>query len=221
MGVHHVVHTKPDETNPFSRVVNQNRKFADVSCYGEGQTVRVPGSDVSLHIPEGSWGRYRIHVSTDFSKYLQDIPANECIVGPLVEVVHLNDETHPSNRLHTISIPHNIPNKADWHLMKVRTGKAKDPIEFRDITKKRQEDEESEGFWVDEKLIRIHTHSFSPFVCTICKTVCSKSIKVYLYGNAKALEQPDETQVNIKVFLTSYLYQLPEFREVSFLLRYL
>ena len=193
------------------------RKLAAVSCTGEAHTVRVQDTDVSLDIPEGSRGDYQIDVATDFSPYFQTIPVDECVVAPLVDV-NLSNVTHESDLFHTISIPHNIPNKGDWHLMRVRTGKAYE-TEFRLILPKKPDDRNSEGFWVEAKFIKIHTRSFSVFLCSICKTVCNESMKAILYGDARAWKQPSfTTKVEIKVFLSSYLYQLTAFRRVSSLL---
>ena len=100
-------------TCPMTMTRGGDRFIATKSC-SEARILKHPESDVSLHIPKGSTGVFRKCVHTDYSHFQTDIPEEECIISPLVEihrreVVDVDKERGRGNFV--IQIPHCIPTK--------------------------------------------------------------------------------------------------------------
>ncbi len=202
-------------------------------------TLHIPDSDVSVNIPKcPNRIPYLGHVSTDFSKYLNKIPEEECFVSPLVEVDEIVAQVAqdasasqqislgigpeipvdqlPSGEavemLFTTSIPHIVKKSENWKHISVRKF-TQEPQTFEQILAKDKTDTNSEGFWVDENYINIHTRSFSIFCCTIHKEHCDGALKVFLFGNLVHWKKKT-TRVDMKLFMCSSLFDLKAFREV-------
>ena len=183
-----------------------------VSSPKEDKTLTVPDSDVSVHIPKGPEKPYLVYVSTDLTKCLPIITTNECIVSPVVEVEDLYASAD-KNQLHTIKIPHCLKNRRDWQHVKVTKSNPVETDMFETLVAKDKNDTKSEGYWVEEQFVKIHTRSFSKFNCSVHKTHCDEALKVFLAGSLRVWEEL-KTCTDLRVFLCSPLYNLTEYRKV-------
>ena len=178
-------------------------------------TLRGENSEVALTIPEGSTGVYMTRESTNFTSYLSHIPNKECIISPLVEAVCLN-HYNIVNKMFLLQIPHSVEKPQDFHFIRVRqfSSEGLEPNSPLKI----QPDSPEEGFWVEQNCIKIQTRSFSKFICSICKKICSSKMKVFLLG-AFRRRRNGTPSAHILACMTSYLHKMTEVRKVRALAR--
>ena len=218
-GVRNVpVHSGFLQSDKFPIVMARNwRQFVATVSQGKSQTLKPPDSDVSLTIPDGVYTILEGCVHTDHSRFVIAIPADECIISPMVEFHHhpLHDEEaeNTTEQRYTIKIPHCIPHKSRWRYIKVRKGDISKKEEFIEIKRGRQAEKEKTSYDIGEHFITIHTTHFTDFTCTICKdTFCSDLAMVFLFGSLRPLE--DSTVVKVQPFLCSFLYVIEDYKQV-------
>ena len=206
----------------------------------KSKTVQIPNSDASLHISKNSVGLFMMQVLTDDPIYtnFNHIPKDECFVSPVVEVVHSSFNFRRPDIIHTLKIPHCLPEQDMWKSFKVRQWSGDEYRELRNFLPKKdikklskfrqwsgdehrgdehRGDEHREGcFYVDEHFITIQTRTFSKFTCTVCKNVCQFRPHVFLCGELLFWKEPYETTVKIITYISTYLTSLKEFRKVGF-----
>ena len=196
---------------PITMYKNHGEYIATAS-HGEARILQGDGSDVSLTIPLGSQGVYMTRVPTDSSRFTGIIPKEECIIGPLVEVEHLTDQDMEiKSQMYQIKIPHCIPEKNLWKYFRVRHGNIYKSVPFQELPSKKMK---SEAYYVvDTHYITIYTPSFSQFICTICKRICTSMITFFVTGNLE-LTARSMSLMKAKLYLCSKLYEIPHFQRV-------
>ena len=102
--------------------IMNGKMFTATVSQGEKGILQDSESDVSLHIQKGSAGVYKKCVHTDHSRFKGEIPGEECIITPLVEIHHLEttDAEEENKRNFVIKLPHCIPEQELWKQVKVR-----------------------------------------------------------------------------------------------------
>ncbi len=78
---------------------------------GEPRKLQVPQSDVSIDIPEHSPGIYTVHIDTELADTSIEIPPDECLISPVVEVKFQELESSNKGRqeplaTYRVNIPH-------------------------------------------------------------------------------------------------------------------
>ena len=201
-------------------VMKKNRqKYIATVCHGEAQILRDPESDVSMHIPKGSTGVFWKSVHTDYSKFKDNIPDEECLISPLVEIHHhdASDDVDLADReKFVITIPLCIPNKELWKLVKVRKwNRIKNRIISKELIQKDVTGGEGDYFVMEERLITVVTKHFCVLGGTINKREsCCNTLRIILVAKLEAREWKNLTTVKIKSFLCSRLLSLDDFRRV-------
>ncbi len=101
-----------------------NNKHLITVTLGEARILQAPGSDVSLSIPPNSPGIYCLAIYTDMTRFLPFIPNEECIIAPVVEVVHVKLQSDTSDcapqRVCKLTIPHCRVGKVSGDTLQVR-----------------------------------------------------------------------------------------------------
>ena len=195
------------------------RKYNATVTRGEARILQGDGSDVSLAIPEGAPGVYKTRVHTDQSRFKGLIPDDECLVGPLVEVVQrdlksIKLQVEEMNSPYILKIPHCVAQCENWRFIKVRKGSIYKQKPFTEISSQ----DTSDGgtfFTIDSHFITIFTYHFCLFTCTMCKQSCPAAATVFLGGSITTEEEEKTTDVEIKPFLCSFLYQIKDFKKVG------
>ena len=209
------------ETFPISMTKKWRQLVATVS-QGKSQTLKPPDSGVSLTIPEGIHAVLKGCVHTDHSRFVKAIPADECIISPMVEFHRhsLNDEDEERKLSYTIRIPHCIRQRSKWRHIKVRKGDIYKDEDFVEIKERSQAGKTDTSYEIDEHFIIIHTTHFTDFTCTMCNgTFCSDLAMVFLFGSLCPLE--DITVVKVQPFLCSFLYVIEDYQKVNIIILYM
>ena len=195
---------------------NQRQWVATVT-QGKGRTLQGDGSDVSLTIPAGVHGVYMTRVHTEHSRFINVIPDDECLVGPLVEVAHHapSDEVKEIADPYVLKIPHCIRDQKNWRFIKVRSGSIYKQQPFRELPSYDGCKGES-YFKIDRHFITVYTYHFCHFTCTMCKKSCPAAARVFLGGSLSSSSSDNRTDVEIKAFLCSFLYLIPDFKKVCY-----
>ena len=181
--------------------------------HGEPRVLRGPHSDVSLHIPTGYPGVFLKAVHTNLSTFRGDIPDEECMITPMVEIHHLNayHKSQTSHQNFIIKLPHCIQDKEKWNLIKVRKW-SKNKVGSTIC----QELKENENFVVDNKFITVSTRHFCRLAGTICDNEgCRRSLRVIIMAKLECRWNRNLSLVKLKSFLCSRLLVLKDFRQVS------
>ena len=199
----------------MTTTINGKKYIATVS-HGEACVLKDPESDVSMHIPQGSTGVFWKCVHTDHSRFRTDIPDEECTITPLVEIHHhdASDDVDLLDRGNfVIKIPHCIPHKEMWKLVKVR--KWKNGNVSQELIKKDVMGGEGDYFVMEEQSITVVTQHFCALGGTICdKDGCRSTLRIILVAKLEGREWKNLTTVKIKSFLCSRLLSLHDFRKV-------
>ena len=199
-------------------IMHQNlKKFIATVSWGESKILKAPDSDVSLQIPKGSKGLFTLAVETDLSRLKGEIPKDDCIISPLVEVRHRKLTTEFESKeapLHILKIPHNLQSTEHFKDVKVWRGDIlKKNTPFKQL-QLRSEGYENDSYEIDEKFITIFTRTFSMFVCTNCNNSCQATVMLFLLGYLECRPEANDSLTQVKSFLCSDLYRIKDFREV-------
>ena len=195
------------------------RYIATVS-HGERRILQGPDSDVSLHIPPRSPGVFLKTVHTNLSSFREDIPDEECMITPMVEIHHLDtdNKTQTRHQNFTIKLPHCIQDREKWNLIKVRKWN-KNKVGSTICQELKQRDilgYDEDNFVVDYDVITISTRHFCRLAGTICdKESCRRHLHVLIMGNLENLPDRNLSMVKLKSFLCSRLLYLRDFRQVN------
>ena len=149
-------------------------------------------------------------IFTDFNR----IPQDECFVSPVVEVSQYLFKFQRPDMIHTLKIPHCLPEQDRWQFFKIRQWTNDGYRELQQFEKPKVH----EGcFYVDEHFITIYTRTFSKFTCTVCKNVCQFRPHAFLCGKLQFWKGLNETTVKIICYISTYLTSLREYRKVGML----
>ena len=199
--------------------IKDGKKYIATVSHGEEHVLKDPESDVSMHIPKGSTGVFWKCVHTDHSRFRSDIPDEECISTPLVEIHHhdvSDDVDHLVRGNFIIRIPHCIPHREMWKLVKVRKWKRTENGNVsQELIQKDVIDGESDYFKIEEQFITVVTQHFCVLGGTICDEYgCRSTLRIILVAKLEAHERENLTTVKIKSFLCSRLLSLHDFQRV-------
>ena len=197
-----------------------NGKYAGTVSCGEARILQDEGSSVSLHIPKNSRGVYktrvyRTRVYNDCSDFIHIIPKNECLIGPIVEVVQNNSDVEDSKLVHILKIPHTVTNKSEWGKVWVRRFKNQDDSPSENLQRRENIGGNTPYYIIDEQFITIFTTEFSLFTCTACKHSCYGTAIIIILGELISSQQTRKSSLKIKTFLCTDLYRIPDFKNVS------
>ena len=180
-------------------------------------TLNAPGSDVSLQVADGLKTFVSQHIYTNFEDIKFAIPAKECIISPVVRF-HTKDTLQgkvTDNYKFTATIPHCLAVGSDLSVIKVRSGKIQRKQPLKEVPKGCPDDAGIQYFTADEKYITLYTNHFCDVVCTSEKQICNTSLVILPFGYIYPDEDEQQTYAKVKVFLCSYLFNLPDYRLVS------
>ena len=202
---------------PITMVMNHIMYCGTVS-HGQPRILKPVGSEVCLNIPSGSSGVYKMGVHTDSTKYDGIVSKEECVISPVVKVIH--QESNVQNKdeepgTHLLSIPHCLRDRSLFNLMRVKKADIEHSIPFQEIPQKDEDETDENSFSVGPTHVRVSCRSFSEFVCTTCKTTCQSTLRAFIFANLRPWPNLNITTLEVKSFLCSYLFRIDDFRQVS------
>ena len=200
----------------FSARAQCTTDFGVALIKGDAVTLQDPHSDVYVDIPAGIKGTVWQKIHTEFSRFLHIVPGEECFIGPVVEL-HLKPfpDEESGQRQYRIKIPHCLQTEEERSSVKVRSGDLAKKIPFREMPNKQEASEKLPYYEVDDHHVIIHTHHFSDHICSACFPSCFSNITAYPFGNL--FPSRNKTEVVIEVFLCCSLYNIEDFKSVSYL----
>ncbi len=185
---------------------NKCNMFCTVSL-GEPRILQALDSDVSLSIPRGSRGVYRMIVHTDITVAYKLLSKRECLIAPIVEVHATRSVKKPCE----LTIPHCVSDQANLR-----------HIEVRKYSQKTRKSHRIQPFGtetrlsIQKKFVKIHTKSFSYFVCTNCNyKTCRATLFMFIFAKLSPWVDKAITTTEIKVFVCCNLYSIKDFKCVS------
>ena len=137
---------------------------------------------------------------------------DKCFVRPVVEVYLEETGKHR----YTIKIPHCLKTEEERLSVNVRTGDVRKKGLFQKLENKRESSGKIPYYDVDEHHIIIYTNHFTDHICSACKETCFSSIMAFPFGTILPGEDGDDTQAIVEVYLCCLLYNLEDFKTVSF-----
>ncbi len=184
--------------------------------------LQATNSDVSLYIPEGSPGVYKLAVHTDLVSARSLVPEDECFVSPVIELdkMPLLTKQKQTDQLGVceLTIPHCQKEKHSGY-MKLRhhhTDNNSQKSEEFHLVKEGSVIQAHGTFRVNKAHVQVYTNSFSKFTCTSCKKFsCQADILTLLFGNLSPTSEYQRTVADMELFLLSNLYQIKDFRQVG------
>ena len=195
------------------------KQFIATISKGEAGILKDSGSDVSLHIPEDSAGLYKKCVHADHSRLTVEIPEDQCVITPLVEIHHAEvpDAEKKNKGKFIIKLPHCIMERELWDQVKVRKWKStKTGMVSKELFQKKAVGGEGHYFMIDDEFITVVTQHFCLVAGTICdREGCRSTLKIILMGKLEGRQHKNLTTMKFKSFLCSRLLSLRDFRKVS------
>ena len=202
---------------PMTMILN-GKSYGVLTCDGQAAILKAPESEASLHIPDGPTGIFLNRMHTNYSKLKDDIPDDECIVTLLAEIIHHrlpDDIDETKTERFVFRIPHCVPDRKLWHLVKVRKWRKKEGKLICQELVQRDMGDKQDYFVMDERFITVH----SQHLCTTCGTIrekrgCNCTIRVMLVAKLDSSKEKNLTTTKVKAFLCSRLLSLREFSKV-------
>ena len=186
---------------------------------GEACAVRAPYSDVILHVPEEIYGILLGKIRTNLSRYSHLFPHNECVISPICEYSFhqlLDKPAVSKNAKYRIQIPHvarDINNFGQQII--VRHGSIHNG-HFRKCPAGVPEEGHDTYYTVGDKYVDVYTSHFSATVVTQESIdCCCRSAKATVFGTLRN-KSGQKPLVKLKVFLTSLLHNIEDFKSVCF-----
>ena len=196
---------------------------------GQSNKIQAANSEVILYTPRGIKGAIIANIHTNHGQFLKHISERECLVSPICEYFlqpELKDPknckensstTQPKDQRYLIRIPHAIKDidKVEKRI-RIKHGNIHSGIPPLIVERKpnsRHPDHVS--FTVDQKYVNIYTYHFSGFIVTVENiNCCSGSTYAVMFGSLKKVLEQDPL-VTLKVFLSSNLGKIEDYRSVS------
>ncbi len=179
-------------TSNYKMYMTKNHKsYFGTRTNGERQTFQSEHSQVELCIPGGKPTLVIGHIHTDFNKFLNVIPSNECFISPIPDFTNLPENPNAdeafSRKRFIIKIPHCIKRTDQLKHIKVRQGDIHTGEDFRVISQKPRNSTINPAstrtyYEVDKHFVTIYTCQFSQFVCTSCQKTCDGNVTALLFG---------------------------------------
>ena len=199
-------------------MVMNHVRYCGTVRHGETRILQPVGSKVSLQIPAGSVGVYKMGVHLDHSKYDGIVSKEECVISPVIKVIHQSSRDNKDDEdsgSHVLNIPHCIRERSLLKLIRVKKGNTDYSVPFSEIPRRDDDQQDENSFSVDATHVRVRCKSFSEFICITCKTTCQSTIRAFIFANLRVWPRRNVTTLQVKSFLCSYLFRIEDFREVS------
>ena len=192
-------------------------EFAVAVINGESTTLQDLQSGVTVDVPKGIKGILWQKIHTKFSRFLHIVPDEECYAGPVVElhlVPFLEEET--GQQQYKIKIPHCLNTEGERSSLKVRSGDVRKKVDFQELKNKQKASGKIPFYEVDETHVIIYTNHFTEYICSSCSKTCLSYIMAFPFGTIFPGEDGDNTQIKVEVYLCCSLYNIEDFKTVSF-----
>ena len=201
----------------MTATIKCSTEFAVAVLRGEATTLQDLNSKVCVDVPSRIKATFWQKVHTEFSRFLHIVPDDECFAGPVVEM-HLKPllKEEIGQHQYTIKIPHCLQTPEGRVSLKVRSGDLRKKIPFSELKHKQEAAGQIPCFEVDKHHVIIYTDHFTDHICTTCKETCFSYIMVFPFGFIHQEEDDDDTQATVEVYLGCYLFNLADFKTVSF-----
>ena len=187
------------------------RGFDAALLSGKANTLRGCNSEVGIETRDGMQNILCRKIHTDLSRHETNLPHDESIIGPTVEV-HLTHGNAKHQEEFLLRIPHCLHIK-DLSAIKVRRVDDKRKDSVQNVPTKEQAMGIIPYFETDSSQVIIHTNHFSEYVCSGSSDKCLTSIIAFPFGRLWKTE--NISHVKVKLYLCSSLYKIQDFRIVS------
>ena len=178
---------------------------------GKADKLKGRNSEVGIETPNGMQNILCRKIHTDLSRHETNLPHDESIIGPTVEV-HLAHGNVKDQKQFLLRIPHCLETK-DLSTIKVRRIDDKRKDSVQNVPTKQQAMGKIPYFETDSTHVIIHTDHFSEYVCSGSSDKCLTSIIAFPFGRLWKTE--NISHVKVKLYLCSLLYKIQDFRIVS------
>ena len=187
------------------------RGFDAALLSGKADTLRRRNSEVSIETPERMQNILCRKIHTDLSRHEMNLPHDESIIGPTVEVqlAHGNEE---NQKEFILRIPHCLEmNEVSAIKVRCIDDKRKDSVRY--VVAKEQAMGTIPYFETNSSHVIIHTNHFSEYVCSSSSDDCLTSIMAFPFGSMWKIEKI--SHVKVKVYLCCSLFKIQDFKTVS------
>ena len=201
-----------------AHVRKNNKDFLAARTLGSKMKIKDPLSDISLEVATGVKTLVMQSVNVDFHLLRKIIPAEECLVAPVVQF-HMDDQTEQEvteGCKYKITIPHYLTRQHNLSCVRVRYGNFRRPLMMIEAHKSNSEYQIVPCFEVNRKNITVYANHFCPLVCTSTQKVCTSKILAIPFGWIGTLGADVDTHMKVKTFLCNYLYSNNDLKSVSF-----
>ena len=191
-----------------------NKQYHSTVTNGEALTLKSPDSEITLEVSKGLKAVIMQHIHTDFEAVCMSIPSHECLVSPAVRFIVHNGNYQDSEHLSfKAKIPHCLPERYDFSLLKVRLGNVSKKGFLKEVQRGKPQSMDTPYYTADTKYITLYTNHFCDMVCTSTKKTCD-SLAILPFGYLYPLTDEKQTRAKVNVFLCSYLYNDQDVRKV-------
>ena len=201
----------------------KNRLYYATITNGDHILMKAPNSQVSLEVMKGVKATITHHIYTNYEDIKRALPGHECLVSP---IVHFSVQDCQQNPAHfpfkfKARFPHCLQTESDFALVKVRWGNIFQQRSLKEVPKGDPEPSAVPCYSIDGQFITLYTNHFCDVVCTTEEKLCNKLLVILPFGYISRCEEDRQTYVKVKVFVCSYLSDMPDYYLVSSILPYL
>ena len=160
------------------------------------------------------------HSYTNYEDIKSALPGHECLVSPIVHFsVHDWGQNFANFPFKFIArFPHCLKRESDFTFVKVRCGNIFEQNCLKEIPNGDPDSSAIPCYSIDGQFITLYTNHFCDVVCSSEEKICYKSLVVLPFGYLSQYEEDCQTYVKVKVFICSYLYNMPDYYLVSLIL---
>ena len=201
-------------TRTYSAVTHKGfKRITGMRVRGESAVLQAPRSAVKLYIPEGLDIYLSGTVHTDPTPFLHVIPLTECLISPIAEYRLVSGDKWWNiwfkNIWFKIKVPHCLRKWSDLKSIKVMHGDIHKNVPFSELPSS------TCHYEVDLNYITIYTKGFSQFICTSCKKTCQAEARAFVFGSISPLVETRPITAALKLYLTSALFKIQDYNQVS------
>ena len=196
-------------------VRKNNRLYYAAVTDGAHVILKAPNAQVSLEVMKGVKTTIIHHIYTNYIKAV--LPEHECLISPIVHF-SVKDCGHNSVKFpfkFKARFPHCLKRENDFALVKVRCGNIFEQNSLKEIPQGDPMSSTIPCYNIDGQFITLYTNHFCDVVCSSEEKICHKSLVILPFGYLSPHKDDWQTYVKVKVFICSYLYNMPDYYIVS------
>ena len=221
-----------DEVKEMHHKLVERQKFSvelssgDMIAVTKGTPIILenPDSGTLLEVAEGVKSSVKHATNTDVKLLRKATSTHQCLVSPVVCFHTADSVENLCEYKYKATFPH-VANPDQLASLKVTSGNIRRPESLREVRKGKPDEGNEPYCEVNSHQVVLHANHFCDLMCVAEEKICTSKILVIPFGVMEVDESDNEseageqTHVNVKTFLCSYLYSYPSYRDVSNFLR--